>query len=615
MKPLNLDTKNCSPISSNCVIWDGPDISCINLCNGDSVSDVIHKLATELCTLLDQTNVSNYDLTCLGIIPSCPPKDFQALIKLLIEKICELNNVPADTPTTESGCPDCIVSVAECFVEGTTTNMQLTDYVQAIASKICQLINEIADLQTQIDLISDRVTILENATPSSLTLPTIATGCLQNYIAGNPATEAIDIVLDTLVNDADVGYCATINALFGTGTPADILAVVNPACITGASASILNGNDAGLGTMSGDYPAWVGSPATLAETINNIWIAICDLRNITTVTFTDTPTISFTQNAGLPNYDFSANLNQPSAKIRGTGSDILGGAIGEINSASGLHLANPGYVGGATGGAKDLCNAGTTFKIPVLTTQYDTFNGEVTQSGDTFQVIDAGKYDIGFSLRLSAPVTAAIPDAPDEAVGAFGTGKGWYGGDNVSSNDQATGLTVATPGGSVTPYTVGLATLQSPTGVVIPIFITGVNGGGGITSALILNNPGGLNALDIGGSTGSVFQDGANDARLLIDGLTKPTPRVTVLAGIKNVSGGTCDWYCEDSFSPNVSTSKCVLGGTQLGVQFAGGENLQCHIMIIVNDESGGGVNNRWRYIGSYADASDVFEFFIRKME
>ena len=47
MKPLNLDNKPCSPISSNCVIWQGPDIPCIKLCTGDTVSDVVAKLATD----------------------------------------------------------------------------------------------------------------------------------------------------------------------------------------------------------------------------------------------------------------------------------------------------------------------------------------------------------------------------------------------------------------------------------------------------------------------------------------------------------------------------------------------------------------------------------------
>ena len=51
MKPYrsSLDKENCSPVSSNCVTWQGPNISCINLCKGDSVSDVVYKLATQIC--------------------------------------------------------------------------------------------------------------------------------------------------------------------------------------------------------------------------------------------------------------------------------------------------------------------------------------------------------------------------------------------------------------------------------------------------------------------------------------------------------------------------------------------------------------------------------------
>ena len=48
MKPLNLDNSPCSPISSNCVIWQGPDISCINICKGDTVSDVVAALTSSV---------------------------------------------------------------------------------------------------------------------------------------------------------------------------------------------------------------------------------------------------------------------------------------------------------------------------------------------------------------------------------------------------------------------------------------------------------------------------------------------------------------------------------------------------------------------------------------
>ena len=73
MKPVNLDSKPCSPLSSNCVIWQGPDIPCINLCKGDTISDVVAALATELCSILDTLNIDNYDLTCFGI-DNCGPE-------------------------------------------------------------------------------------------------------------------------------------------------------------------------------------------------------------------------------------------------------------------------------------------------------------------------------------------------------------------------------------------------------------------------------------------------------------------------------------------------------------------------------------------------------------
>jgi hypothetical protein len=67
MLPVKSNTadKGCSPVSSNCVIWQGPDLSCIDLCNGDAISDVVYKLATKLCTLQTSYELSTLDLSCL----------------------------------------------------------------------------------------------------------------------------------------------------------------------------------------------------------------------------------------------------------------------------------------------------------------------------------------------------------------------------------------------------------------------------------------------------------------------------------------------------------------------------------------------------------------------
>ena len=65
---------------------------------------------------MDQLNVSNYDLSCFNLT-ACPPEDFQALIQLLIDKICEANGVTTDGTKSTSGCPDCVVTVASCLLK------------------------------------------------------------------------------------------------------------------------------------------------------------------------------------------------------------------------------------------------------------------------------------------------------------------------------------------------------------------------------------------------------------------------------------------------------------------------------------------------------------------
>jgi len=274
MKPLNLDNRPCSPISSNCVIWQGPDIPCIKLCTGDTVSDVIFKLGTELCTIMDQLKVSNYDLSCFDLA-ACPPEDFQALIQFLITKICELNGIPADDPKS-SGCPDCVVSVATCLVENGQTTMQLIDYVQLIANKLCALIAEIESINEQISVINFTLVDLQFQIDNLpvYTLPSFTVDCILS------GSNSLDVIVETLMNDNALGYCSLLGS---TGIPADINAAVLTQCI-------LDGDQPlaalpAINTFSAYYSgSWVnavdlGASPTLANAVNNIWIAVCDMYN------------------------------------------------------------------------------------------------------------------------------------------------------------------------------------------------------------------------------------------------------------------------------------------------------------------------------------------------
>jgi hypothetical protein len=279
MKPLNNDNPTCNPISSNCVIWQGPDIACIKLCKGDSISEVTYKLALELCKIMETLNVSNYDLSCFGLI-ECPPDDFKQLIQLLIKRICEIESCVFE-PCTDpgccgkkcksccengtSGCPDCVVNIAPCFYflnpQGDqVTTMQLTDYVTAIGNKICDLVSQITTINQTLAQFNTRITNLEKSVSKQVpfSLPTIIPVCVMPSVATDPIA-----VLQAL----EAQFCALLQA---TGTPNDIYFAIQASCLNGTPPPAVG--------MGGTVPGWV-QINNQADAVNNIIAMICDLRN------------------------------------------------------------------------------------------------------------------------------------------------------------------------------------------------------------------------------------------------------------------------------------------------------------------------------------------------
>jgi len=259
--------EGCNPISSNCVIWQGPNIPCLSLCTGDSVSDVVAKLASELCTIIDELKISAYDLSCFD--PTCPtPTSFQAMIQLLIDKVCALYNI--DPTTSIAGCPDCEVNVATCLITkdnlgNDITTLQLKDYVILIGNKICTILTDIASQGTAIADLETRVTFIEDNCCNQSNVPTISTSCL------NPA--ATNIPITSFVTALESAFCA-LQAT--TGTVVALQTAIGNQCPGLASEAPLD-PASGAGTMSG-IAGWVASPITVADSMTNMWLTICDMR-------------------------------------------------------------------------------------------------------------------------------------------------------------------------------------------------------------------------------------------------------------------------------------------------------------------------------------------------
>lgn len=304
MKPLNLDNSPCSPISSNCVIWQGPDIPCIKLCKGDTVSDVVYKLGMELCNIMELLDVNGYDLSCFDLA-SCKPQNIQELIQFLIERICALENVDAAaaaTPTTNvsarSASADTLVTVASCFVVGSTTVMTVAEYAQAMGTRICSIIDQITTINLQINDLDVRVTTLETTPAPVYTLPSFAISCdIDALLSGN--IYGIDVVLESFINDVWCSYYAA------TGSTSQLLSAVASQCILGTDFTKVNP----AATYAMQYPNWIQPTMNVADLLNNIWIVLCDIYNgsVVTVTGSTTSTIQTTVTGG-PAYTISSKV-------------------------------------------------------------------------------------------------------------------------------------------------------------------------------------------------------------------------------------------------------------------------------------------------------------------
>ena len=280
MKPLNADDPGCNYTTSNCVIWQGPDIPCIHLCKGDTVSDVVYKMATELCTILDILKVDAYDLSCFNLT-SCKPADFQQLFQFVLGRICQLeqctgcipncdgSTTPPTPPAPADGCPDCVVNIASCFYYTNqygdqVTTMQLTDYVTAIGNAICNNVQGVSQQQRTLNNHEERIVVLEEKTSVApqMILPTMVPACVTP-----PVATQMDVVLEAL----ELQFCQLRSA---TGTPNELYQNIAKQAVALNQERTLSNTGATMASL----PGWAATINNLAQAIGNIQLTIADIR-------------------------------------------------------------------------------------------------------------------------------------------------------------------------------------------------------------------------------------------------------------------------------------------------------------------------------------------------
>jgi len=280
MLPTNSNkakSQGCSPVSSNCVVWQGPDLGCIGICKGDTISDVVDKMATELCSLIDMFDLNEYDFACLSIPVSDTPRNIQELLQIITYRICALEGIPTDgtgiTPTGD--CPDgCIVPIATCFQyinpQGDTViTMPLTDYVNAIGNRICGIIDDVTILQNEVDVLQQQmldtqglVVDLENNKASKLSLDYQVNTNTSPSAGTQYITQALRFVENSLISTQDA-----------LGSQTEQYQNILKAGLISQEAKLF-----GIGNMA-SITGWTLASTKTAESLGNLWLAVEDLRN------------------------------------------------------------------------------------------------------------------------------------------------------------------------------------------------------------------------------------------------------------------------------------------------------------------------------------------------
>ena len=263
----NSNKENCSPVSSNCVIWQGPDLPCLNLCKGDTVSDVVYKVAVEVCNLKDSIGITDVDITSLLQICSTTPKPAQTLaniLELLITKVYCLSEFVNTLPRTQNTYTEPTLALATCFqTSGGPTSLLHSQYTLKIATLLCSVYTTVQLHSGQISQLQADVIKLQNPV---VTVPTYSS-CL---LGGTQTIPAILVNLESTV----CSYIAPVGPL---GSVASLNSGINSQC--------KNLNTTGKLLATGQYITslgpvkWKSSPSTIGDAITNLWALVCDLRD------------------------------------------------------------------------------------------------------------------------------------------------------------------------------------------------------------------------------------------------------------------------------------------------------------------------------------------------
>lgn len=253
---------------SDYVIWEGPDLTCINLCKGDKITKVIYKMAELLCKLNEGIDLSSIDFSCLVKGDVLPPNSLEKLIQLIIWKICDLEDCCNEQEG--GGTPETLIDLPECLYyeenDETITQLDIYSYAELLAGKICDVISDINNINIAIQqLISNVIDIQNTINNLNFDIPTINAACLTNE---TPGTE---VFVTTAVEIIESHLCNLISVL-GSNDEVDTIKDYQCAGLSD-SAQLANPEE-----LMSELSGWTVSPSNASQSLINLWLTVCDIR-------------------------------------------------------------------------------------------------------------------------------------------------------------------------------------------------------------------------------------------------------------------------------------------------------------------------------------------------
>jgi hypothetical protein len=347
MLPINNnDPAPCTPISSNCVIWQGPDIACIDLCNGDTISDIVNKLALELCAIIDETCTCNPDLSGLTLaacIPATTPLNLDSVLEAIMTQLCTVVAPEVEIPWLV--LPECL-----WFTDGSgqlwkEAPMWSTGYavswVGIVSTKICSIVTQIDQLYAITVSIATRITALE-----------ICAGCVPGGGGGFPGGggttgTSLTNVVSSYFFPGVLTPVSTLTLAIESSLGEFITAVGSRSAVsTAISAQALSSSTISLSSTAsyGSLANWVINPSNLAQSHQDQWVvlgdvysAVRDIQDNFISSGCESVNFGFTYNVvnDAANLPITLNLNFTSCTIPPSYSDCGGGSLVTLTDSNG----------------------------------------------------------------------------------------------------------------------------------------------------------------------------------------------------------------------------------------------------------------------------------------